>query len=307
MSIKEWFKFISLSLIWGSSFLWIKIAVQDVTPLVTVGFRLLFALISLVIFVILLIRSRILLKISRKTLVVFAVLGLTNLTLPFILISWSEQYITSALASIINSTVPLFTMLAAPLFIPDERITPIRMVGLAGGFIGVLILLSPELNAGGNSNILGEIAMFGGAILYAGSSIFARRTTGGIPPGEQSLLQVSFGAFYIWAIVLFAGQPVELPHFSITWVALAWLGVLGSGVGTVLFFDLIHSIGPTRTTIVCYIFPLVGVILGVSILHETIVWQEILGGILILSGVIFINSIKAKPSQTDPSEVIASD
>jgi len=307
LTVKEWCKFILLSLVWGSSFLWIKIAVEEVSPLVTVGLRLVFGLASLAVFVFLLTRSRGLIKISRKYLVVFAVLGMTNIALPFILIAWSEQYITSALASIINGTVPLFTMLAAPLFITDERITPIRLVGLAGGFIGVLILLSPELKVGGNSSILAEIAMFGGAILYAGSSIFARRTTEGLSPGDQALLQMSFGVFYVCAIVFFTGQPVVLPRLPITWGAVAWLGILGSAVGTVLFFDLIHSIGPTRTVIVSYVFPLVGVLLGVVVLHETIVWQEIVGGLLILSGVVFINSIKTVRLQSQPGEVNISD
>lgn len=307
MSIKEWFKFILLSLAWGSSFLWIKIAVQELSPLLTVGLRLAFGLTALVIFVFFITKSPERLGISRKYLIVFAVLGLTNMALPFILIAWSEQYITSALASIINSTVPLFTMLAAPLFIPDERLTPIKLIGLAGGFIGVLILLSPELKAGGDPNILGEIAMFGGAILYAGSSIFARRTTAGLSPGLQALLQMMFGGFYVWSMLLFAGRPVVFPHLALTWAAVAWLGILGSAVGTVLFFDLIHSIGPTRTVIVSYIFPLVGVILGVVVLHEAIVWQEILGGSLILSGVVFINSIKSGRVQTIPDEVNAGD
>ncbi|MGA9399147.1 MAG: DMT family transporter [Anaerolineaceae bacterium] len=307
MTIKEWFKFILLSLVWGSSFLWIKIAVQEVAPLVTVGLRLVIGLAGLLVFVFLLTRSRSLMKISRKYLTVFAVLGMTNIALPFILIAWSEQYITSALASIINSTSPLFTMLAAPLFISTERITPIRLVGLAGGFIGVLILLSPELNAGEDSSILGEIAMFGGAILYAGSTIFARRTTEGLSPGDQALLQMSFGAFYIWSIILVTSRPVVLPHLPLTWVAVAWLGILGSAAGTVLFFDLLHSIGPIRTAIVSYIFPLVGVLLGVVVLHETIVWQEIVGGLLILSGVVFINSIKTVRVRSQPGEVNVGD
>ncbi len=300
MTVKEWFKFILLSLVWGSSFLWIKIAVQEVTPTVTVALRLFFGLSGVVVFVFLLTQSRTALRISKKYLGVFAVLGLTNIALPFLLIAWSEQYITSALASIINSTVPLFTMLAAPLFIPEERITSFRLIGLVVGFIGVLILLSPELIAGGKSNIMGEIAMFAGAILYAGSSIFARRTTAGLTPGVQSLLQMSFGAFYIWSIVLFADGMVVLPQLPITWVAVAWLGILGSAVGTVLFFDLIHSIGPTRTVIVSYIFPLVGVFLGVIVLQETIVWQEILGGLLILSGVVVINSVKTRQMDIKP-------
>ncbi len=305
MSTKEWFKFILLSLVWGSSFLWIKIAVHEVSPLVTVGLRLVFGLVSLVVFATIFTRSRSLLKIPGRYLVVFAVLGLSNIALPFILIAWSEQYITSALASIINSTVPFFTMLAAPLFISDERITPIRLVGLAAGFIGVLILLSPELKVGGNSSILAEVAMFGGAILYAGSSIFARRTTEGLSPGDQALLQMSFGFIYVCSIVLLTGHPVVLPRIPITWGAIAWLGILGSAVGTVLFFDLIHSIGPTRTVIVSYIFPLVGVLLGVVVLHETIVWQEIVGGGLILSGVVFANSIKAGQIKIIPTKMKA--
>jgi drug/metabolite transporter (DMT)-like permease len=292
LSIKEWFKFILLSVMWGSSFFWIKISVQETTPIIVVGLRLVISVIGLTILVIANRKPDRIIVVTKKQLFSFSLLGLFNIALPFLLVTWSEQFISSALASIINSTVPLLTMVIAPIFILEERITPIRVIGMLFGFLGVLALLSPQLKDSSTANVLGVTAMFGAALSYAVSAIYARRTTEGLPADMQALLQIGFATTYVWLIILASDQTIILPHLPISWGALLWLGLLGSCLGTVIFYDLIHTIGPTRTLITNYIFPLIGVLLGVLILHETIVWQEIVGGVLILSGVIFANSFK---------------
>ena len=137
MSLKNWFKFFSLSLVWGTSFFWIKIGLQEVDPITLVFFRVSFATLGLVIFFL----------ITRKKYPMtfwwlYLFLGFFNVALPFILITWSETHITSGMASVMNSTQPLATALFAAIFINEERLTPQRILGLVVGFGGVLILMS---------------------------------------------------------------------------------------------------------------------------------------------------------------------
>ena len=211
--------------------------------------------------------------------------GLINVALPFVLISWSEQYITSGIASILNSTVPLFTMLLAPLVLRDDRMTLPKTAGLVIGFLGVLILFSPELAHGINQGLVGQAVMLLATLSYAAGSIYVRLKARGLAPQLQAFLQLGTAAVMVWLFTSAAERPIDLPRLPITWLALLWLGLLGSCVAYILFFALMNSIGPTRTTMVTYIPPLVGVLLGALFLGEQLTWQAILGGVMILSGI----------------------
>jgi drug/metabolite transporter (DMT)-like permease len=289
MSTKDWLRFWILGLIWGTSFLWIKIAVTEVSPFVLVGFRTLFGALGLVI---ILWRQKTLpmsWKDFRKWLGIFAVVGLINVALPFVLISWSEQYISSGIASILNSAVPLFTMLLAPLVLRDDRMTLPKTIGLVIGFVGVLVLFSPELAQGVNQGLIGQGGMLLATLSYAAGSIYVRLKARGLAPQLQAFLQLGTASVMVWLFTGLAERPILLPRLPITWVALLWLGLLGSCVAYILFFALMNSIGPTRTTMVTYIPPLVGVLLGALFLGEHLNWQAILGGVLILSGIAVVN------------------
>jgi drug/metabolite transporter (DMT)-like permease len=307
MTTKDWLRFWILGLIWGTSFLWIKIAVTEVSPFVLVGFRTLFGALGLLV-----------IMWSQKTfpkswkeirpwLGVFAVVGLINVALPFVLISWSEQYISSGIASILNSTVPLFTMLLAPLVLRDDRMTLPKTTGLLIGFVGVLILFSPELAQapGVNQGLVGQGVMLLATLSYAAGSIYVRLKARGLAPQLQAFLQLSTANVMVWLFTGVAERPILLPHLALTWLALLWLGLLGSCVAYILFFSLMNSIGPTRTTMVTYIPPLVGVLLGAIFLGERLNWQAIVGGALILSGITVVNMKKLpfkKPSRLKEEE-----
>jgi drug/metabolite transporter (DMT)-like permease len=290
MKTKDWFLFGLLGVVWGSSFLWIKLAVTEIDPLTLVSFRVLFALLGLA-GVLLLVRSTHAGWPPSKTMWgVFAVLGLTNIVLPFILISWSEQFIDSGIAAILNSTVPLFTILIAPFFIPDDRLTLPRLAGLLTGFPGVVVLMSPDLVAVSQASLLGQGAMLLASVLYAGSAVFARRKTQGLSPALQSGMQLFTATLVMWVVTPLVNRPLHLPTLPLTWVALLWLGLIGSCLGTLLYYALLHSIGPTRTVLTSYIFPLVGVLLGMIFLNEHPGWNVLFGGALIISGIIVVNS-----------------
>lgn len=286
MSTKNWIKFVALGLIWGSSFMWIKIAVQEIGPLTLVTFRVLFAVLSLAAVVV---YNRVKWP-GWKTVSVFAFLGFFNTVLPFSLISWSEQYISSGLASILNSTAPLFTIIIASIFLTDDRITLPKVGGLLLGFGGVVVLMSGSMDDTPYRHQLGVIAMLLAACSYAIATVYARRNTQQMKADVQAFGQNLAAALLIWPLAVTIESPFTFPHTWLTWTALAWLGIAGTCVAYLIYFSLLHSVGPTRTLLVTYIFPLVGVILGVLFLNETPGWRLVVGGLLILSGIVIVNS-----------------
>ena len=290
MSTKDWSRFLLLGLLWGTSFLWIKIALAEVSPLVLVGFRTLSGALGLLV-VIALTRLQLLRwREIKPWLGPFILVGLFNVAIPFLLISWAEQYIDSAIASILNATVPLFSILLAPLLVHDDRWSVPKLLGLLVGFVGVIVLFSPELLGKSSQSLVGQAAMLGATCSYALGAILARRGGRGLDPRSQSFLQLGSATVMVWALTLIIERPIRLPHLPITWFALLWLGLLGSCLAYILYFSLIHSIGPTRTTTVTYLLPLIGVILGATFLGERLHWTDLAGGMLILSGVIVVNT-----------------
>ena len=285
LSGRDWIKFTALGLIWGSSFLWIKIAVQEIGPFTLVTFRVLFALLGILMVVAY--RRPVLPR--RGKWWIFLLLGIFNVAVPFVLISWAETRIPSGVASILNSTIPLFTILIAPFFIKDEKTTPGRLLGLGVGFLGVIVLMSNQIEGGIGGYQLGLGAMLAATFCYASSAVFARTQTAGMTAEVQSLGQMVAAWFFITPVSAFVEMPFTPPTQTYTWIAVVWLGILGSCVGTLLYYSLLNSVGPTRTVLVSYVFPLVGVLLGIIILHEQPDWRLILGGGLIIGGIAVVN------------------
>jgi drug/metabolite transporter (DMT)-like permease len=303
MSTKDWLRFWALGLIWGTSFLWIKVAVTEISPYVLVGFRTLLGALGLLVLLVVSKSSGLRWKELRPWVGPFAVVAFVNVALPWILISWSELYIPSSVAAILNSTAPLFTMLFAPLLLKDDRLTKAKAIGLFVGFLGVVALFAPQLSSKLNMNLIGEGAMLLAGCCYGLGTVLARRNGQGISPQIQSFLQLGLASLMVWGFTFVVARPVVLPRLPITWLGLVWLGLLGSCFAFILYFSLIHSIGPTRTSMVTYILPLVGVILGTLFLNERLHWTALLGGALILSGIAVVN-VKQLPVVVKDKSVI---
>jgi drug/metabolite transporter (DMT)-like permease len=282
---KHWLIFILLGAIWSSSFMWIKIAVQEVGPITLVAFRVLFGLLFgiVVIFI-----QRVQLLRSFKEWFPLLLLGITNVAIPFFLISWGEQSIDSAVAAILDATVPLFTILIAHYLLHDDKMTMPKVLGLLIGFAGVVVLMSKDIGSSFGS-VLGQLAVVLASAFYAGSAVFARKTTEDTPGILRSAGPLVSATVVIWLATFLIEKPVEIPQLGITWVALLFLGILGSGVAFVLAYYLIHEIGPTRTSMVTYLFPVGGVILGVIFLNEHLSWQLVVGSLLVIASLAVVN------------------
>jgi drug/metabolite transporter (DMT)-like permease len=282
---KHWFVFILLGGIWSSSFLWIKIAVQEVGPITLVAFRVLFGLLFGI--AVIIVQRTQLPRTFREWFPVL-LLGIVNVAIPFFLISWGEQVIDSAVAAILDATVPLFAIVIAHLALHDDKMTFHKTLGLLVGFAGVVVLMSKDIGQSVGP-LLGQAAVVLASMFYAGSSVYARKTTENMPGILRSVGPLLSSTVVMWLANVTIERPLRLPHLPITWIALLWLGVLGSGFAFILNYYLIHAIGPTRTTMVTYLFPLGGVILGVAFLGEQLSWQLLAGGALIVASLAVAN------------------
>jgi drug/metabolite transporter (DMT)-like permease len=302
--------FLVLSAIWGSSFLWIAVGLEEgVAPLTIVSQRTLFAGLLLGLFV--LVRGgRLPLEwnVWRRMII----LGITNIVIPFALIAWGQQYIPSGMAAILNATVPLFTILLAAVVLHDEIITAARLGGLGIGFAGVVVLALPSLGAAGTEGdaalaVVGMLAVAVAGLSYAVAAVYTRRRlTGQLiigradgtrrPPAPREIaLGSTIVAFVVITVLAVVFERPEgglylVPQSGLGWVAMIWLGALGTGVAYLLFFRLIERWGATQTTLVTYIIPVVAIALGFIVLGERLQPLELAGAALIIGGVVLVNA-----------------
>lgn len=298
MSIKNWIKFFSLSIVWGTSFFWIKIGLQEVGPATVVFFRVFFATLGLIVFF--LVGRR---KFPLKTWWLFLFLGFFNVAFPFLLISWSEEHISSGLASILNSTQPLATALVATIFIQEELMTWQRGLGLVVGFSGVLVLMSNRANGVLSGQMIGVLSMIVAVFSYASSAVFARINNKNVSPESQALGQMSFSLIFVLPAMLVMDAPFKLPQLPISYLAFTWLGLLGSCFAAIVWYQLLDEIGPSRVSMTTYLLPLIGVALGALVLHETVDWRLLAGGILIILGIIIVNQKKNRKKTQEKESI----
>jgi drug/metabolite transporter (DMT)-like permease len=293
MKYREWAAFLSLTFIWGASFLWIKIAVAEIDPFSLVTFRLALGLAGLIAFFPL---RKPAIPRGFRVWVSLAVLGIFSSAVPWVLISWAETSIDSALAGVLNGTVPLFTILIAHVYLHDDRMTVRKVAGLLMGFAGVVVLTQRDggltsvfADGGISRNLLGQGAMLLAAVSYAVSGVHARRNLRKVSPLVQAFFSMVFSLAALLCAIPLMGGTIAVPKQIDTWAALIWLGVLGAGIASFVFYYLLHAVGPTRASLVTYTLPVVSVTLGVIVLNETLDGWLLAGTALIVSGVWVVN------------------
>ncbi len=282
----NWLIFLALGLMWGSSYLFIKLAVDDFGTFTLVALRL--AIGAALLWVVIRVAGQALPREPRLYghLVVMAVV---NIVIPFALITWAEQSVHSSIAAILTSAVPLFAIVIAPLFLHDEPIRVNGVIGLAVGFVGVVVLTSNDLSIAG-SDVSGEIALLGAALSYAVGAVYARRNMRGVPPMIPAVFQVTFAMLISGAIAIVLEHPWDARPDAEAVFSILWLGILGSGFAYLAMFRLLAVWGATRTTLVAYEIPVVGIVLGFLVLQEPIDGRLLIGTALVVGGVALVNS-----------------
>jgi drug/metabolite transporter (DMT)-like permease len=282
----DWLIFFALGFMWGSSYLFIKLAVNDFGTFTLVALRLLVG--AILLWAVVRIAGQALPR-ERRMYGHLLVMAIINITIPFLLITWAEQSVESSLAAILTSPVPLFAIILSSLFLPDEPMRVNGVVGLVVGFIGVIIITSPGLTGAGSSPA-GEIALLGAAFSYACGAVYARRNVRGLAPMIPAVFQVSFAAIITGTLALLFEHPWTATPDAQAVFSILWLGILGSGLAYLAVFRLFRDWGATRTTLVAYLIPVVGIVLGYLVLAEPVDARIIFGTALVIAGIGVVNS-----------------
>ncbi|MEI6234578.1 MAG: DMT family transporter [Planctomycetota bacterium] len=288
MNWKTGTAFVALSLVWGSSFMWIGVALDEhIAPMTVATIRVGLGLLGLL--AVLLIKK---VKLPRepRLWLLFSGTALLNVVLPFPLISWAGTRIDSSLSAVLNGTVPLFTTLFAHVCFHDEKLSLPRFIGLMCGFCGVVVLSSRTMESNGKQTTLpGILAMLAAATCYGLNNVYSKRFLRGQPPLLTATMTLLIAFATLCPIWLVMEYPVRMPVLPLTWFALCWLGFLGVSAAYVCFFALLELWGPTRASTVAYVFPVVGMTLGIIFRNEHPTWRLFVGSALILIGLWMIN------------------
>jgi drug/metabolite transporter (DMT)-like permease len=275
-------QYLALALVWGASFLFIKVGLEGLSPPQVVLGRLAGGAAAL---------AAVSLATRRGLPGDLAVWGhllvvaLLLCVIPFLLFAWAETRISSGLASIYNATTPLMTMLVALAALPAERPTRARLLGLLTGFAGVVLVLGPwHLAAGGS--VAGQLACLGATACYGTATVYLRRFVSprGLPAVQVATVQVGLGAvIMLLAAPVVATQPVHPTSRVLASVLI--LGALGTGLAYVWLTNIVAGWGATNAVTVTYVTPLVGVVLGVVLLGETVTWNQPAGALVVVLGI----------------------
>jgi drug/metabolite transporter (DMT)-like permease len=287
-------RFVALTLIWGASFLFIKIGIEALAPLQVALGRMAFGTLALLTAT----------AVRRERLPrgwrIWGHLALASLLLnvvPFTLFAYAEQRIPTAIASIGNATTPLFTLLVAMVALPEERPTWQRGLGLAAGFAGVLVVLGAWRGLGTGPDGLGVALTLAASALYGGGGVYLRRYLSGSGYSSLSLSagQLLAGTVQLAILApLLTRAPATLPPRVI--LAVFALGAFGTGIAYLLQYGLIRAAGATMASTVTYFIPVVSIVIGVVLLGERLAWNAPVGAAIIIAGAL-LSRIKA-PART---------
>ena len=283
MTPLEWGLLLVLSLLWGGSFFFVSIALQDLPPLTVALLRVGLAALALHL-AIRAIGTR--LPKGREVWTAFFGMGFLNNVVPFVLIIWGQTHVASGIASILNAATPLFTVVLAHLLTDDEKMSFGRLAGVIIGFCGVGVMIGGAALQALGISILAQVAILVAALSYAFAGIFGRRFKAlGVSPIATATGQVTASSLMLLPIVIILDQPWALPVPSPTVIAaVASLGLFSTALAYILYFRILSTAGATNLLLVTFLIPVTTVLLGVSMLGETFEDNQALGMILIGAG-----------------------
>jgi drug/metabolite transporter (DMT)-like permease len=285
MSKYEWLLLIILSIVWGGSFFFVGVAFEALPPLTIVALRVSLATIALLTVVYF---SGLRMPTNPKILVAFIFMGILNNVIPFTLIVWGQTHIASGLASILNATTPLFTIVAAHFLTKDEKMTNNKIVGVIIGFAGVVIMLGHEALGGLGDSVFAQLAVLAAAISYSLAGIYGRRfAQSGIKPVVTATGQVTASSLLLIPLAVFYDKPFALPMPGIEiWLAILGLALISTAFAYILYFRILSTAGATNLLLVTLLIPVSAILLGTVILGEQLELKHMLGMGLISIGLL---------------------
>ncbi len=279
MGAIEWALLLALSILWGGSYFFAKVALAEIGP-----FTLAFLRVSIAAFTLhVIVRAagfrmpKVHMPSDRRLWLAFFGMGLLNNAIPFSLIFWGTAQIASGLAAILNATTPLFTVLVAHLLTSDEKLTPARGTGVLAGFAGVVVLIGPDVLGGLGANALAQLACVAAAVVYAFAGIFGRRFKA-VPPLVTACGQVTASSVLMLPVAALVERPwANATPDALTWGAIVALALVSTALAYIIFFRILSTAGATNLLLVTVLIPVSAILLGTLILGERIEPRQLAG------------------------------
>jgi drug/metabolite transporter (DMT)-like permease len=275
-----------LCCIWGSTWLFIKLGLTDLPPLTFAGIR--FVIAALILFALIAVR-RVSLPNKKRDWILLAVTGVLSFSLNYGLVFWGEQYISSGLAALLQSTLPAFGLVIAHFYLPGERMTLPRILGVLLGVLGVAVIFSNQLHVSGPRALWGSAALVGSAFCAAYANVLVKRYGLNLQPSVLAAGQMLFGLVPLLLIgIPLEGNPLKYHWTLVAVISLFYLAIVGTVVAFLLYYWLMHNMDVTKTMLIALVTPVVAVILGMLALKEEMHWRTLIGGAMIISGLSLI-------------------
>lgn len=287
MASSEWAMLVLLSMFWGGSYLFNALALRDLPVFTVVAFRVLVGGLALHLALRVM---RIPFPLDRSSLKAYAGMAILNCALPFCLIVFGQTRVPSGLASILNATTPIFTMVLAHLFLASERLDLRRAAGVLIGFAGVVVLFRDRLGAG-TGELIGLVACLGASLSYGFSNIFGRKV---IVPGAHPLAmaagQQTFALVPLMPLALIVDAPFSGPMPGLTAIgAVVALGLFSTAIAYSLFYRILARAGATNVSLVTLLIPCSAILFGTLFLGERLEEEAFLGLAIIAAGLLVID------------------
>lgn len=288
MTSQDWALLFLLSILWGGSFFFAAVAVQELPPLTVVALRTGIAALTLI--VMLKTRGEAL-PFAKGAVIAFFIMGLLNNLLPFSLLFWAQTMIPSGLASILNATTPIFSIIVAHLLLADERMAANKAIGILFAFLGVVVLLGGNVLDGASMASLGMLACLGAALSYGFAGVYGRR----FKAMDLSATQVAFGqlvasTLMMVPIISAVDQPWALSAPSLPVIAsVLALAIASTALAYVIFFRILASAGAVNVALVTLLVPVSAILLGTLVLGEQLALRHYAGMGLIGIGLLAID------------------
>ena len=272
-----------LCLIWGSTWLFIKLGLEDLPPFTFAGIR--FVLASAILFSLVAVR-RLSLPRKRSDWVLLASTGVLAFCINYGLLFWGEQYISSGLAALLQATIPVFGLVIAHFYLPSERMSLPRVVGVVMGITGVAVIFSNQLSVAGPRALAGSAALVLGSASAAYSNVLVKSRGKNLDPAILAAGQMLFGLIPLLLLgIPLEGNPLRFHWTGMAVAALFYLAIVGSVIAFLLYYWLIQNMDVTNTMLIALVTPVVAVTLGVLVLNEELNWRTLVGGATIMLGI----------------------
>ena len=275
-----------LCLIWGSTWAFIKLGLEDLPPFTFAGIR--FVIASIILYAIITAR-KIRLPRTRKDWTLLAVTGVLSFTLNYGLVFWGEQHVSSGLAALLQATIPVFGLVIAHFYLPDEQMTPAKVFGVVLGVAGVGVIFSDQLTVAGSKALAGSAGLVIGSACAAYANVLVKSRGGKMEPATLAFGQMIFGLVPLLLIgIATEGNPLNFRWTGMAIVSLFYLAIVGTVFAFLMYYWLVQHMDVTNTMLIALVTPIIAVALGIVVLDEKLNWRMVIGGAMIIAGIAII-------------------